>query len=215
MASLRDAALFLDVDLTLTTECVQATYAKCLGVHDEYRRLEGDLQEDRIDSRQFGSSMVQLLAERCFTESKAAEFYKCVEQQPWCPFIRSLNADLFLVSAGPSYYVKQLAADWSIPSSRILCSNYEFRCDTGVIHACCGVTADDKAQFVSHFIPLYRVTVGVGDNPQSDGLFLSLCDLAFLIPCHSEEGGSGVVHRLHALMTQAGVSSTIVSQPTV
>ena len=205
MALARDVALFLDVDLTLTAEHVQATYARLLGLFDEYRRLEVELDEDRIDSRQFGLSMVRLLADKSFTKDDAIKYYTYVQQQPWCPLIRSLDVDLFLVSAGPSYFVTRLATEWSIPPNRILCSDYDFRDDTGIVNACSGVTAEDKAKFVRRFTSSYRVTVGIGDSIRSDGPFLSLCTLSYIIPLQTISSLS-IISQLRTLMKQAGVT---------
>src|SRR5262249_55591969 len=113
--------LFLDVDNTLTQEHIQHAYARGLGCEDEYLELEQEFQPHQNRGR-LGRKLVELFAEKGFTKELALRYFDEVELAPWADEILSLDIERFLVSAGPSYYVEELARRYEIPSQNVLCS---------------------------------------------------------------------------------------------
>jgi phosphoserine phosphatase len=176
-----DVALFLDVDLTLTRRHVQAVYAVSLNCFDGYCALERSLEHNTIDVHQFGQGLVDLFASRRFTRARAAEYYRRVEMRSRASLLLSHEADVFLVSSGPSYFVERLADEFDIPRTRVLCSSYEFCNDTGLISTCSAVTSAEKVHFVRTHAPYYRASIGIGDCPRADGPFLEECTIGLLV----------------------------------
>jgi phosphoserine phosphatase len=178
----RDVALFADVDITLTKKHVQSIYAAHIGCKREYLDLERRLDRGEIGSDKFGQELVGLFAAKKFTKSEAAKYYASVERQSWLPLILGLDADVYFVSAGPSYFVHPLAEECGVSVDRVLCSVYDFHHDTGLIARCRGVTPTDKADFVRRKSRHYRASIGIGDSPRSDGPFLAACTVSILAP---------------------------------
>lgn len=173
-------ALFLDVDITLTRKPVQSVYAQCLNCHDEYSNLERDLGTGAINSQEFGRNLVDLFASRGFTKNAAKKFYPRVEKQSWVSINLNRSVDVFLVSAGPDYFVELLAKDLIIPAHRVLSSTYAFCDRTGIVNACIAVTPEDKAAFVRRHAGRYSALIGIGDCSRSDGPFLAACTIGLL-----------------------------------
>jgi len=74
----------------------------------------------------------------------------------------TLDADVYLVSSGPSYFVQHLASKFLIPDQRVLCSRYSFN-EEGIISRCTSpVSGQGKGDFVSTYAKNYDLTVGIG-----------------------------------------------------
>jgi HAD superfamily phosphoserine phosphatase-like hydrolase len=172
--------LFLDVDKTLTTDFIQTVFAKKLGVVDQYRALEDKFQKGEISSARFGTELVALFASKNFTKAQADDLFGEVCLRHYVPELFALQergVEIYLVSSGPSYYIKSLAQRNGIPDERTLCSIYMF--DTGIISSCSSVDAARKTKFVSDNIAKYDVTIGIGDNHVHDA-FVQVCTIAML-----------------------------------
>ena len=173
-------ALFTDVDNNLTMSPIQAVYATALGCADKYMDLEVGFQAHRITSNEFGVELTDLFRRSGFTRDLAEEVFDQVPLHPWVDDVLRLPVDVFLISSGPSYYIEKLADAYAIPTSRVLCSRYDFDGD-GLLGRCSWpVSASTKAAYVHARQSAYRLTVGVGDSEVHDGPFLSHCDLPIM-----------------------------------
>jgi phosphoserine phosphatase len=173
--------LFLDVDNTLTNGFIQEQFARLLGAHAEYQQLEDQYQRDQISSAMFGNKIINLFNERGFNKKFAEDNYSKIEQANWADTLLSLadRVTIYLVSSGPSYYILPFGVEHGIAPSNILCSQYSF--DTsGKLANCKSVNDDTKASFVRKHKGKHSITVGVGDQPKKDGLFISNCDISIL-----------------------------------
>ena len=94
-------------------------------------------------------------------------------------------AIIYLVSSGPSYFVRPLAERYGIPQDRVLCSEYTFAANGGGLVSCDGVTEDAKRDFVWSRLRRHLVSVGCADSEERDGPFLDVCDLGIVLG-HSE-----------------------------
>jgi hypothetical protein len=103
-------AVFLDVDLTLTEDYIQASFARALGCYDAYKQeLEDKLQRGEIGSEKFGQGLIKLFASKGFTLAKAKEIYSDIVVYPFAKKLFKLPyVDTFLVSSGPSYFIDEL-----------------------------------------------------------------------------------------------------------
>jgi HAD superfamily phosphoserine phosphatase-like hydrolase len=177
-----NVAVFLDVDKTITEDYIQHDYAKALGVEAEYLHLERAFQSGNKNSRSFGTELIALFASKGFSKAKADEFYSSVVLRPWVEKLfemQSRGVAIYLVSSGPNYYIENLAYKHSIPKEQILCSEYRFD-DRGIVAQCDAVETLQKAQFVSKKLDKYDITLGIGDNAEMDGPFVSRCTIAML-----------------------------------
>jgi phosphoserine phosphatase len=172
-------ALFLDVDNTLTKGFIQEHYAKALGCADEYLAIEAEFQDGSIDAEAFGDRLIGLFRSKGFTEEVALEHASAMALQPWTHELLKLPLDIYLVSSGPSYFLKPLAARYGIPEDRVLCSRYEFDRD-GLICRCAAVDSAEKSRYVGDVADRYSLTVGVGDHETQDGPFLTRCTIPIL-----------------------------------
>jgi HAD superfamily phosphoserine phosphatase-like hydrolase len=173
-------ALFLDVDRTLTREYIQHIYAKELGCESEYQALEKQFQAKKLSSKDFGDAIIKLFAAQKFTAERAKELFEKVELQPWTDELLKFDVDKFLVSSGPSYYIDQLAYKYEIPKGRVYRSEYEFDPQTKLIKKCKAVNEQQKAQFVRSHRQKYDFTIGIGDNLEFDGPFVSQCTIPLM-----------------------------------
>ena len=171
--------LFLDVDNTLTQEHIQHAYARVLGCEDEYLELEQEFQREQNSDR-FGRKLVELFAEKGFTKELALRYFDEVELAPWADEILSLDVERFLVSAGPSYYVEELARRYDIPGRNVLCSKYFFDRRSKVISRCLPSSEATKSRFVQERADQFKVSIGVGDSVSQDGPFIVNCRLSVL-----------------------------------
>jgi len=175
-------AIFLDVDKTITNDYIQHVYAKALGVEAEYLKLEKAFQAGTKNSRVFGAELISLFASKGFSKAKAEEYFSNVVLRPWVEKLfklQSRGVAIYFVSSGPNYYIENLGLRHSIPKENILCSDYKFN-DVGVIAQCDAVETLQKAQFVSRELDKYDITLGIGDNAELDGPFVSSCTIAML-----------------------------------
>jgi phosphoserine phosphatase len=173
-------ALFLDVDRTLTREYIQHVYAKELGCEPAYETLEQQFQAKALSSKEFGDAIIKLFAAHKFTAERARKLFDKVELQPWTDELLRFDVDKFLVSSGPSYYIDELAYRYQIPKSRVYRSEYEFDPQTKLIKNCKAVNELQKAQFVRSQRKVYGFTIGIGDNLEFDGPFVSQCTIPLM-----------------------------------
>jgi len=174
-------ALFLDVDKTLTTHFIQQECAEMLGCKPEYDALEARFQKEPDYTTTFGDEIVKIFASKGFTEKRAREFAKQVHLQPWTAQLLELpGVDKYLVSSGPSFFVNYLAKKFNIPKEHVCCSTYTFHEETGIIESCQAVGRHDKQMLVDKHRDNYDLTIGVGDSPEHDGLFLSMCTIQLM-----------------------------------
>jgi phosphoserine phosphatase len=178
--ALMKLALFLDVDRTLTREYIQRVYATQLGCEADYAALEQDFQAKTLSSKEFGDAIIKLFAAHGFTAERAREWFDKVELQPWTDELLKFDVDKFLVSSGPSYYIDQLAFEYKIPMTHVYRSEYEFDQQTKVIKRCKAVNEQQKAQFVKSRLKDYDFTIGIGDNLEFDGPFVSQCTIPLM-----------------------------------
>jgi HAD superfamily phosphoserine phosphatase-like hydrolase len=175
-------AIVLDVDKTITNEYIQQVYATALGVEAEYLKLEDAFQTGTKNSRTFGFELISLFASKSFSKAKAEEYFSNVVLRPWVEKLfklQSRGVAIYFVSSGPNYYIENLALRHNIPKENILCSDYKFD-DRGIISQCDAVETLQKAQFVSRELDKYDITLGIGDNAELDGPFVSSCTIAML-----------------------------------
>jgi HAD superfamily phosphoserine phosphatase-like hydrolase len=175
-------AVFLDVDKTITKDYIQHVYAKALGVEAEYLELEKAFQSGAKSSRDFGAELISLFASRGFSKVKAEQYFSNVVLRPWVEKLfklQSRGVAIYFVSSGPNYYIENLGIRHAIPKEQILCSDYRFD-DKGIISQCDAVETLQKAQFVSQEVVKYDITLGIGDNAELDGPFVSSCTIAML-----------------------------------
>jgi phosphoserine phosphatase len=121
-------ALFLDVDITLTTDYIQDVFAKELGVEKAYLAIEREFQETK-DSEKFGSALSGLFAAHKFTKAMAHALFDKVNLRSYVGPVFALQkqgVDIYLVSSGPNYYIEVSADNMEVPLDRKICSRYEF-----------------------------------------------------------------------------------------
>ena len=175
-----DVGLFLDVDNTLTSRNIQEVFAERLGCSGEYQEIERDFQSGVANAEEFGRRLVELFAGRGFTLELAREFFVAVERRPGADEVLTLPVTIYLVSTGPDYYVKRLAANSGIPLENVICSTYEFQGPSEIVSACNAVSDEDRANFVRARVALHELTIGVGDSPKRDAGFINACTLPLL-----------------------------------
>jgi phosphoserine phosphatase len=173
-------ALFLDVDRTLTKDFIQHVYACRLGCEPEYSRLEEKFQNKALNSIQFGDAIIELFASVGFNSSKSKEFFESVDLQPWADHLLKLEVDKFLVSSGPSYYIDKLASEFNIPKANVCRSEYVFDKATDLLKSCKAINEQQKAEFVRAKLSNYDISIGIGDNLEFDGPFVSACTIPLM-----------------------------------
>ena len=89
--------------------------------------------------------------------------------------------DVHLVSSGPSYFVNHLVQLYPHLRDHVIDSTYTFDPVTHLIAECDAVSAVDKRDFVAGRTAQYRMSVGLGDDPQFDGPFLDECTVPLLL----------------------------------
>ena len=207
--------LFLDVDRTLTAGPIQHTFARHLGVEEAYQDLERRYEQGSVTSTGFGKSVILMFNDAGFDRSLAEDLYEQVERTDWCGDLLTLPVHKYLVSAGPSYYVKRLGQEFEIPEENILCSEYAFATD-GKLKGCRAVSATRKQNFVIDRKSAHSLTVGLGDLHKHDGQFVSECHIPILT-----EQALGFLHAegLDAVQTMvarlAAQQTTQRTEPTV
>ncbi len=178
-ASRNAIGLFMDVDCTLTTDYIQRHYADALQCRAEYDRIEADWQT-HADTERFNAQLIPLFQQHKLTKKRAKEIASSVPLQPWSEKLLRLPVERYLVSSGPSYFIRELARSYRIPQENVVCSDYKFDEDSGLISSCNPVSAQTKSIFIQDFLPRHRVTVGVGDHPRDDGPFLAQVTIPIL-----------------------------------
>jgi phosphoserine phosphatase len=173
--------LFLDVDKTLTKHFIQHEYAKLIGCEESYTSIENEFQNKKITSTQFGEKIIDVFKNRKFTKDFAIQNFEKVELTTWADkLLRVENVDKYLISSGPSYYIDELARKYDIPSKMVCRSEYVFDEQTKCIKECHAINDQQKADFVRSKIGKYDISIGIGDHPEFDGPFISLCTIPML-----------------------------------
>jgi HAD superfamily phosphoserine phosphatase-like hydrolase len=174
--------LFLDVDQTLTNGIIQHFFAREFGYESEFLEIEKEFQESGTAPKEFNSRLLPLMRRSGVTFSKLAEVGKKLPLQSWAEDLLKIeDAEIYLVSSGPNFYINNLAEKFGIPLERVYCSKYFFEEGTGLIQLNSqGVSVGGKADFVSQHAKKYAVSIGIGDDVTLDGPFISQCSLGFL-----------------------------------
>lgn len=172
--------LFLDVDKTLTKKFIQQEYAKLLGCEDDYRYIESEFQNGKISSLEFGEKIIDIFKTKGFTSSFARAHFDSIELHNWTDDLLKMDVDIFLISSGPSYYIDDLANKYGIPKDRVCRSEYIFDRKTDMIQSCHAINVQQKASFVKKYVSSYDISIGIGDHPEFDGPFISLCTISIL-----------------------------------
>ena len=171
--------LFLDVDITLTTGFIQRSVAAELGALDAYFALEAEFQVGKIFSAEFGKSLISLFNDAGFEKLDLERLQEIVPLNPWTKHVLSIPVTKYLVSSGPSYYIRPFAARFGIPDTNIICSEYVLS-PSGSLVECRAIAAVHKKEFVTQKKGEHLITVGVGDHPAHDGPFVTECDVPIL-----------------------------------
>jgi phosphoserine phosphatase len=174
--------LFLDVDKTLTRDFVEDEYSRALGCHDECLIEDQRLKRKEISAQEHSRRIARLFSAKAFTLKRARELYDRVLLQPWTDELLNIpGVDTFLVSTGPSYFIDTLAKQFGIPQERTISSRYTFSPVTGLLLDSVDlVTGQQKATFVEDQKTRYDITIGIGDDAESDGPFVSHCTIPLL-----------------------------------
>ncbi len=177
--------LFLDVDEVLTKGLVQHHYARSLGCEAEYQQIEDRFQRGTIGSAEFGEAIVRLFASKSLSPQRARDIASKMELQPRAAELLRHPVRKYLVSMGPSYFVQWLAShtEFNIRPTDVICSTYVFD-EMGVLSRCDAVDPAEKARWTKERIGRHRFTIGIGDNVERDGAFLSACTLGIMTRLH-------------------------------
>jgi HAD superfamily phosphoserine phosphatase-like hydrolase len=203
--------LFLDVDNTLTQGFIQQNYAEMVQVGDDYFDIETKYANDDISSDQFGEQLIKLFNRTEFNEEFAKNNFARIPLKESAEALlrcrRSGAVEIFLVSAGPSYYVSRLAEKYKIPSEYVLCSEYTFDKE-GKLVGCNAVSPKQKHDFAVQYGRLCTLTIGVGDDELHDSSFLDACDIGLLIP---KSGHIKVTSKYHIVASNLSLVMAIVT----
>jgi phosphoserine phosphatase len=172
--------LFLDVDEVLTVEAANLQIARRLNVAEQLQALEQRFGAGAMSNDEFNQSFIPLFKQAGFTKNFAEQAFESILKRIRYGELLGYP-DSFLVSSGPSFFVHPLADKHQIPRDRVLCSEYSFDAD-GTLLACKKPASSlDKAKFVEERKGAYDLIVGVGNNPEQDGPFLSHCHVKVLL----------------------------------
>lgn len=174
-------AMFMDVDQMLTKDPVQMRLATMLGVADELRGVENAFREEKATNAEFNDTLVPLFRSKRLTLQFVKDHFHEIALQPWAKSLLSLRETTrYLISSGPSYYVRTMAEKWDIPPEQVLCSEYIFD-EEGILVDCIDpVSLHGKASFVRDRITRHEISIGLGDNLKQDSVFLSYCTIPIL-----------------------------------
>lgn len=172
--------LFLDVDKTLTKNFIQQEYAKLLDCEGEYLNVEKEFQDGKISSLEFGKKIISIFKNKKFTQNFAIEKFDNIELNDWTDKLLKMDVDIYLVSSGPSYYIDTLAKKYGIHKDCICRSEYNFNEKDGIIQSCQAINVQQKSNFVKDKVSKYDISIGIGDHPEFDGPFISLCTIPIL-----------------------------------
>jgi HAD superfamily phosphoserine phosphatase-like hydrolase len=126
--------LFLDVDQTLTNGIIQHFFAREFGYEKEFLEIEKEFHDGQITPREFNSRLLPLMRRSGVTFAKLAESGKKLPLQSWAEDLLKIeDAEIYLVSSGPNFYINNLAEKFDIPLERVYCSKYFFEEGTGLI----------------------------------------------------------------------------------
>lgn len=204
--------LFTDVDKTLTEDYVQRTYARALGVEDKYLEIESDFQKGLLDEVAFGRRIVILFRQAGFTRELAESFACQVNLEIRWDEIFHLPVELYLVSSGPSYYLRSLARSHPKLRGHFIGSEYSFEPESGLIVDCRATTAEMKAEFVRQHVTRHYLSIGLGDSEAFDGPFLRHCSIPIVLDVEQQYGESGSLNEPFFHIRSIRVISTLVEQ---
>ena len=208
--------MFLDVDRTLTAGPIQNTVARHLEVEAEYQQIEQQFEGGKITSSTFGQRIIALFNRAGFTRRLGDELYQTVQRTEWCEDLLTLPVERYLVSAGPSYYVRKLGEEFGIAKENVLCSEYLFAED-GTLSSCKPISPVRKKNFVIQRRSNHSLTIGLGDSQLLDGPFVSECHIPILTESAlgflATEGLDAVQTMVSRLAEQ--YPSEVRTQPTV
>lgn len=178
-------AMFIDVDLVLTKYAVQMQFATMLGVADQLRGVEKAFKEGNATNKEFNDTLIPLFRSKGFSLKFVQDNFNEVDLQSWASSLLSLSdVETYLISSGPSYYIRTMADKWNIPQENVLCSEYIFddsEDDSGLISACIApVSLHGKAEFVKERVSSYEISIGLGDSLEQDSAFMSHCTIPIL-----------------------------------
>jgi HAD superfamily phosphoserine phosphatase-like hydrolase len=184
-----ETAIFLDVGKTLTKLNIHEAYALELGYRDDEARLRKRLEDGSITHEEFDAEIAKILMRKGFSKSDNERVAPKVELRPYAEkLLTSEDADVFLVSMAPSFYVDWLARRYSLNRLRcITTSEFHFNNDGSFNGQITPQNELGKEGFVRAVEPLYGFTAGVGDSAKFDGPFLRLCTIGFLIQNESKD----------------------------
>ncbi len=174
-------AMFIDVDQVLTKYAVQMQFATMLRVADQLRGVENAFRDGKATNAEFNDTLIPLFRSKNFTLKFAQDNFGEIDLHPWASRILSLrNVVLYLISSGPSYYVRTMAEKWNIPQNNVVCSEYVFD-DRSLLSGCTApMSLHGKAQFVTEHAGKHEISIGLGDSMEQDALFLSHCTIPIL-----------------------------------
>jgi phosphoserine phosphatase len=186
--------LFIDIDGVCTEEPINLQYARLLGIEKEnlqYARLLGiekdhlELEkifnENKISTEEFGRRLVSSFRSKKFTNKWAIENFENIRLRVYSSDLFKIFEDVYIVSSAPSYFIKPFAKKISIPEERFICSEYDFDSE-GLLSKCsCPVSAMTKGDFVKKISRQYQISIGIGDIPEQDGIFLGHCNIRILM----------------------------------
>lgn len=180
--------VFFDIDGVCTLEAANLQYARLLGVEKQEQKLERDFNSKKLSTEEFGEKLVHLFRSRKLTYKWASQNFAKIRFKLYYDALLSLfpEKDVYIVSSSPNYFIEPLAKKFKIPLNHVLCSRYEFDSNGLIIRCADPVSSNRKKNFVAKFKPQYDVTVGIGDVPEQDAAFLSLCDFSIVVANSTE-----------------------------
>ena len=174
--------LFLDFDGVLTPKPINMQIASMLGVEKELVDLEHQYRVGMITSAQFGDLLVPLFRKSGFSQSYMDANFSRIQLDPFAAdIVQEFSDTIHIVTSSLNYYIQRFCVKYGIDQARLICSIYDFD-ELGNISKStmpCGVR--EKETFVRRLRNNYDLTIGVGDNIEQDGPFLSLCDISVLM----------------------------------
>ncbi len=182
--------VFLDVDRTLTSEAIQTMYAKKIGVEEKFSKIEKRWMSSGENTDDFNKGMIPLFQKNDgLTSDKAKRYAREMCNESMRPHWEDLlklqestpDVTIYLVSSGPSYFVRELADAHGIHKENVLCSEYHFGSDGKLLSQNEPKDNQAKRSFVEERKSRHLVTIGVGDNQLMDGPFLSHTTVRILV----------------------------------
>lgn len=157
-------------------------FAAMLGVEDKLVDIEHKYLTGIIDNDEFNAKFVPLFRDNGFDKAYLENNASHIQFNPNMEdLVQEIRNHTYIVTSSPNYYIDIFRKRFDIPETNIISSEYEFD-KIGQLLKCtkpCG--PQQKQDFVKQFKNNYDLTIGVGDNKEQDGLFLSECDIGILM----------------------------------